>query len=121
MGHIYVHLSPDDDILLSEDATTTHPTHSLEASDESLPIQVGAHSGPEARDESPPLNDIHKLVLLVDADTNVGNSDGSGSDDSESLEDDDDGSSTDECSDDDLDVELDDMYGGDPLDLDYED
>lgn len=30
VGHIYTHLKPDNSILLSDDATTTHPTHRLD-------------------------------------------------------------------------------------------
>lgn len=113
VGHIYTCLKPDDNILLSDDATTTHPTHHLH-------IVVYEHP---SSNTNPLPTSIHEDIRVFNADTDLGD------DNSEGLQSDDDGGenldlslSSEESSDDDLDLEYNDMHGyGDPLDLDYED
>lgn len=115
VGHIYTSLRPDDDILLSDDATTTPITHRLDVGDQSPPI---AHPHPdELCDASPPLINI-PINMVVDAGPSVSTSN-SDSDGSESDSEEDDGllmSEYEPCSDDD---ELDDV--DEDGDLDYED
>lgn len=142
-GHIYAHLKPDDGILLSEDATTTHPTHRLDDGDDypsiiyplpndKLPDETPAPSIENtqinagvihATDAGDSLSFSFIPTLNGLADTGLGDidSEGSVSNDGHDSEAGGEGSSADEGSDDDLVIEFDDMYGGDPFDLDYED
>lgn len=126
VGHIYTHLKPDNSILLSDDATTTHPTHHLEASDNP---PVGNHR-PHPHEQHPSLNNTTSLgntptvyvvvdtsPLLVGSDSDDGHEDKD--DDDECSPDEDESSDDDDNDDDDGDVDIDDMH--DPLDLDYED
>lgn len=125
VGHIYTCLKPDDGILLSDDATTTHPTHHLEASDE--PPFGTRPSHPE---RCPSLNNTNPQTnssipaAYVEIDTGPGDNILEGSDEDEGDGDEDEDEDEDERSvdenegsDDDLDIE--DIP--DPLDLDYED
>lgn len=135
VGHIYTSLRPDDGILLSEDATTTHPTHHLEVGDEEDPHII---TGPDPLPDNEPRDEILQINIdglhaassavhgpTINEDPGDGNSEGSESDDSHEEKDDEplpeENLDDPEDSDDDVDIELDDMYQYDPLDLDYED
>lgn len=54
VGHIYTHLKPDNSILLSDDATTTHPTHRLDDDDDDYPSIVTRP--PPGDDENPQID-----------------------------------------------------------------
>lgn len=117
VGHVYTHLKPDDNILLSDDATTTHPTHHLHVVIDEYP----SNDTNLPRDPLPAPNNDDIQISNTDTDPGDGNSDGPESDDDE-ADNNDSSLSSEECSDDDLGLEYDDMHGyGDPLDLDYED
>lgn len=117
VGHIYNRLKPNDDILLSNDATTTHPTHHLHIiEEEHLPNEWNPSSDGDGENQSgglPGLPVTNGLVHLDDTlDGDLG-SDGNPEDvDDECL--------ADGSFDDDLPLQYDDIFD-DPLDQDYED
>lgn len=134
VGHVYTRLKPDDDILLSDDATTTHPTHHLLVDEYPLDNIVGQCHSPndedlqdlrqQATNTTGPSSSLGLSAMgysVVDTDLGDDNSDGTESDVDRGENNKSDRPESEESSDDDLDIELDDMYHGDLLDLDYED